>query len=33
VVLLVAIEAPDEAAWKAAIADATPIVQGFEFTR
>jgi hypothetical protein len=32
-ILLVAIEAPDKATWDAAIANAMPIVQSFEFAR
>lgn len=33
VVLLVAVEAPDQAAWESVIADATSIIESFEFTR
>ena len=33
VVLLVAVEAQDLAAWDAAIADATPVIESFEFAR
>jgi hypothetical protein len=33
VVLLIAVEAPDQASWEAAIADATPVIESFEFAR
>jgi hypothetical protein len=33
IVLLIAVEVPDPAAWEAAIADATPVIESFEFAR
>ena len=33
IVLLIDVEAPDQPTWDAAIADATPIIESFEFAR